>query len=208
MEVLVEFLEREACAAGGRPGDERRIAVLAEDVAVDVFRIDFILIGEDATEAISLEHGAGAEDFLARIIELGADDVGRDIERVGDEDDDGFLGVLADIAEDGAHDLGVGAGELESVGSLTGADGRTGANDDDVGIFADAVVVGGAEFDVGGVDASGSVAGVGGFAPSLILIEVDEDDLGCELEVRNFVDDGGADIGSTDDDDLSAIVHY
>ena len=207
MEVLIEFLEREACATGGGPSDERRIAVLTENIAVDVLRIDFVLVGKDTTEAIGLEHGAGAEDFLARIIELSADDVGCDIERVGDENDDGVLGALLNLTEDGVHDLCVGAGELKSVGSLARADRRTCADDDDVGAFA-IIVVALMDFDIGGIDTRGGVAGIGSFAPSLIGIEVDEYDFGCELEVSDFVDDSGADVGSTDDDDLSAILHY
>ena len=196
-EIFVEFFEREACATGSRPGDKCRVAVFAEDVAVNVFRVDFVFIGENAAEAVSFEHGAGAENQIARIADFisnSADDVSRNVERVGDEDNDGFFGVLGNGAEDRVHDFGVGAGKFQSVGSFARTNRRTRADDNDIGSRARAVVAGGAEFDIGAVNASGRVAGVGRFAPSFVLIEIDQNDFRCELEISEFVDDCRADV--------------
>ena len=206
VEVLVHMLEAETTAVDRRPGDECGIAVLAENIAVDVFRIHEVLIGEDAAETIGLQHRARAEDEVARIIELVGNDVRSDIERVRDHDDHGFLRVLHDLTEDGAHDLGVRASQLQAIRRLTRADGRTSRDDDDVCIIAVAVVTE-MELDVRAVDAGRSVAGVESLALGLSLVEVDECDLRSELEVCDLVGNGGTDVAGTDDDDLSSVVH-
>ena len=209
-EILVEFFEREARAAGGGPSNECRVAVFAENVAVDVLRVNFVLIGEDAAEAVSFEHGAGAHDEVGRISDFLSDfgdNIGRNVERVGDEDDDSLFGVLGNVAEDRVHDFCVGAGQFKSVGSFAGANRRTRADDDDVCTFADAVVAGCAEFDVGAVDASGRVAGVGCLTPCLILIQVNQANFRSELEVGEFVNDCRADVRSSDDNNFPAVTH-
>lgn len=207
MEILIEIVDWEASATGGAPCDECRVSMLAENIAVDVFRIDFIFVREDTTEAISLEESTSSEDQIARIIELRRDDVRRNIERIGDEDDDSFLRAFLNFAEDGIHDLCVCASEFQAIWSLARANGRSSADDDDVRAFA-IIIIAFMDFDVGGVDTCGSVAGIDRFAFRFIDVKIDEDDLACELEVRDFVDDCRADIGSSDDDDLSAIVSH
>ena len=51
------------------------------------------------------------------------------------------------------------------------------------------------------------MAGVLGLAPGLVLVQVDEGDLGGELEVSNLVGYGGAYVAGTDDNDFSSVVH-
>ena len=131
VEILVEMVDAKPRAVDGRPRNKGIVAVLAEDVAVDVLRIHRIVLGEDVAEAIGLKHCAGAEDLFARIVELGRDDVGRDIERVRNHDNHGFLRVFHDLGEDGAHDLRVRARELQTIGRLAGQDGGSRRDDDE-----------------------------------------------------------------------------
>ena len=189
MEILVEVIDREAGARCRRPSDERAVAVLAEDEAVDVLRVHLVLVREDAAETVRLEHRARADDEVARIIELRREDVRRDVERVRDGDDDGLFRALDDLAHDGRHDFRVHAGELQAVRRLARADGRASRDDDDVRVFA-VIVVAKVELDVRAVDAARRMARVDGFAPRLVLVEVDERDFRCELEVRDLVRDG------------------
>ena len=63
------------------------------------------------------------------------------------------------------------------------------------------------EFDVGAVNAGSSMAGVFRLAPSFVLIQVNQSDFRCELEVSDFVSNGRADVAGTDDDDFSSVVH-
>ena len=207
VEVLIQVLESEACAAGGGPGYESAVAVLAEDIAVDVLRIHLVLVSQDATETIGLQHGAGAQDEVAGVVELSGNNIGCHIQRVGDHDDHGFLRVLHDLAHDGAHDLGVGASQLQAVRSFARADGGASGDDDDVGITA--ILIGAQmELDVGAVHAGSSMAGVLGLAPSLVLVEVDESHLGSQLEISDLVGYGGTYIAGTDDNDFSSAVHF
>ena len=64
------------------------------------------------------------------------------------------------------------------------------------------------DFDIGAVDTSSSMAGVSCFAPSLVFVEINEYDFRGKLEVINLVDNSGNNILSTDNNDLSAIIHY
>ena len=180
--------------------------MLAEDIAVDVLRIHLVLVSQDATETIGLQHGAGAQDEVAGVVELSGNNIGCHIQRVGDHDDHGLFRVLHDLAHDGAHDLGVGASQLQAVRSLARADGGASGDDDDVGIAA--ILIGAQmELDVGAVNAGSSMAGVFSLAPSFVLVQVDQSDFRCELEVSDLVSNGGADVAGTDDDDFSSVVH-
>jgi hypothetical protein len=51
------------------------------------------------------------------------------------------------------------------------------------------------------------MAGVFSLAPSFVLVQVDQSDFRCELEVSDLVSNGGADVAGTDDDDFSSVVH-
>ena len=206
MEILVEVIDREAGASRRRPCDKRGVAVLAEHEAADVLRVHLVLVREDTAETIRLEHRARAEDEVAGIIELRGKNIRRHIERVRDRDDHGLFRALDDLAHDGSHDLRVRASELQAVRRLARADGRASRDDDDVCVFA-VIIVAEMELDVRAVDAARRMAGIDSLAPRLVLVEVDERDFGRELEVRNLVGDGGADIAGADDDDLSSVVH-
>lgn len=130
VEILVEVIDAETGAVDRRPCDKGIVAVLAEHIAVDVLRIHIVVLRKEVAETVGLEHRARAEDLLARIVKLGRYDVGRNIERIRDHDDHGFLRVFHDLREDGAHDLRVRARELQSVGRLPGQD-RGPRRDDD-----------------------------------------------------------------------------
>ena len=93
--------------------------MLTKYITVDILRIDFIFVSENAAETVSFKHSAGAEDFLTRIIKLSAYDVDSNIKWVGDENDVGISGTLLNLIEDRAHNLSIGAGEFKSVRSLT-----------------------------------------------------------------------------------------
>ena len=110
--------------------------MLAEHIAVDVLRVHIVVLREEVAETVGLEHRARAEDLLARIVELGRYDVGRNIEWVRDHDDHGFLRVFHDLREDGAHDLRVRARELQTVGRLSGQDRGSRRDDDERGVAA------------------------------------------------------------------------
>ena len=206
VEVLIHVVDGEASAARRGPSNKSSVAVLTEDVAVDVLRIHLVLVSQDTAETIRLEHRARAEDEVARIIELRGNNVRSDIERVRDHDDHGLFRALDDLAEYGLHDFGVRASELQAIRRLTRADGRAGCDDDDVRIFA-VIVVTEVELDVRAVNAARCMAGVNSLAPGFVLVEVDKSDFRCELEVCNLVRYSRTNVAGADDDDFSSVVH-
>ena len=65
VEVLVEIADREASAARRGPSNECSVAVLTENITVDVLRINLVLVSQDATETIGFEHRTGSTWYLS-----------------------------------------------------------------------------------------------------------------------------------------------
>ncbi len=114
--------------------------------------------------------------------------------------------MTPELAHYGAHDLGIGASQLQAVRSFTRADGRACRDNDDVCIFA-VFVVTEVELDVRAVDATRCMAGVLSFAPSLVFVEVDEDYFRSQLEISNLVCNCRTNVAGADNDDFSSVVH-
>ena len=206
VEILVKIIDRETGTARRGPSNESVVAVLTENIAVDVLRIYLILVSKDTAETIRFEHRTRTNDKVARIIKLGGYNISSNIKRVRDHDDHSGFRALYDLAHNGLHDLGIRAGQFQAIRRLTRADGRTGRDNDDVCIFA-VIVVAEMELDVRAVDAARCMAEVFCLAPSLVLIQVDQSDFRCKLKVSDLVGNGRADVAGTDDDDFSSVVH-
>ena len=129
--------ERDLAEARHAPHRHRRVAVLADDVGVDVARVDRELLPEQVAEARGVERGAGADDPSRRRREPLHGHVGQDVHRVRDDDHDGAVVVRRDAGEDLLQDRGVAARQVEArlprLASAPGGDG------DDVGV-GDALV--------------------------------------------------------------------
>ena len=207
VEIFIQIIDGETSAASRGPSNESSVAVFTENITVDVLRVNLVLVSQDATETIGFEHRTGTEDEVARIIELRGNNISSNVKRVGDHDDHSFLRALNDFAHNGAHDLSIGASQLQAVRSFTRADGRACRDNDDVCIFA-VFIVTEVELDVRAVDAARCMAGVLSFAPSLVFVEVDEDYFRSKLEVSDFVGNCGANVAGADDDDFSSVVQF
>ena len=185
MEVFVDVFEAEAGDVYSAPGGEGRVAVFAEHVAMDVFGVDVVAVGQASAQAVCFKHGAGADDLFARVVELGRYVVRCDVERIGDHDDDGLFRVFYDFIHDAAHDLAVCLSEYQAVRRFTGLDAGAGRDDDGAGVFAVAVVAF-VNVDVGAVEAGGHIAGIESFTDTLVFVDIDESDFGCELEIKQL----------------------
>ena len=96
------------------PGDGRifdhrhhRVAVAAEHERRDVLDADVELLGEEGAKARTVEHAGHADDHLRREAGEFAQRPHHRVERVGDADDEGVGGVLANALADRLHDLEV-----------------------------------------------------------------------------------------------------
>ena len=129
------------------------------------------------------------------------------IKWIGNEDNYSIFRALLNLIEYGTHNLSISAGEFKSIRSFAWTNWRTCTDDDDISTLT-VIIVTIMDFDIGAVDTCSCMAGISCLTPSLIFVEVNENDFRCKLEISNLVNNSGTNIGSTDDNDLSAIIHY
>ena len=124
--------------------------------------------------------------------------VGEDVHRVGNDDIGGVRAVLGDLRGDVLDDVDVGLGKVHA--GLAGLARNAGGDDDDVRTGGALVGAG-----VDGHRLRGqrrALTDVHGLAHSLLLIDVDDNDLVRRVLDRHHESDGGADVARSDDGDL------
>ena len=180
------------------PGHEGGVAVLAVDVRVDILRADAEALGQRRLQAAGVQDRAGADDVaLGHAGDL-VEHVGQHVDRVGDDDIDRVRRGGGDLRGDVLEDVDVGLRQLQPA--LPGLAGKTRGDDDDVGARR-GVIVAGAD-DRRGTERR-TLINVHRLAERLLLVDVDQDDLGRGTLDHQIVCDRGADAACADNSDLT-----
>ncbi len=103
----------------------------AEHKAGDVFDRNAELFGEEIAEAGAIENAGHADDACRRQAGHFLHHPDHDVERVGDDDDEGVRAMLLDVLADRGDDLGVDADEI--VAAHAGFARDAGRDDNDIG---------------------------------------------------------------------------
>ena len=88
--------------------------MFADDGGVDGAGVDVELFAEDVAEALGVEEGAGADDLAGGQARLFLDDVGKDVDGVGRDEDDAVEAFGHELRDAGAHDDEVAGQHVES----------------------------------------------------------------------------------------------
>jgi hypothetical protein len=169
--------ERDAANADTRPEWHGAVAVLANDIAVDVLRVDVEAIGEEPAEARGVEVGAGADDAVGGQAGELVGDVGERVDGVGDDEQRGVRAVLHELRDDLFEERHVLLHERQPRLAL--ALPRARGDDADVGPGRDGVVRVGHDARAG--EERGRVLQVQHLALELLLLHVHERQLVAEV---------------------------
>ena len=175
--------------------------MFAGDVCVDVLDVDAGLLGDQETQTCGIEVGAGTEDLVLRQTGNLLGDMGGDVDRVGDEHEDGVRGDLHETRNDGLEDVDGGTDELET--GLARLLARTCGDDDHVRVTADFRIV--AACDGHGRIEAGAVLHVEHFGLDTFLGDVFEHDLTGDTALGGGEGESGADCAGTDDSELCGL---
>ena len=180
------------------PGHEGGVAVLAVDVRVDILRADAEALGQRRLQTAGVQDRAGADDMaLGNAGDL-VEHVGQHVDRVGDDDIDRVRRGGGDLRGDVLEDVDVGLRQLQPA--LPGLAGKTRGDDDDVGARRGVIVAG--TDDRRGTERR-ALINVHRLAERLLLVDVDQDDLGRGTLDHQVVCDRGADAACADNSDLT-----
>ena len=112
--------DRDAADRARRPGDELRVAVLAQHVRVDGRGRHARVLGQQPAQPDRVEEGAGADDLVPRQAGDLLREVGQDVDRVGDEEEDGVRFERLHVRDATVEDLEVAADEVDAGLAWTG----------------------------------------------------------------------------------------
>ena len=185
---------------GVRPDGQLGVAVLADDVGVDVGRIEIQALAQRVSQSRRVQHGARPDDSAPGQAGHLPGHVGEHVDGVGGDQQQRVRGELHQMRHRVADDLRVAAKQVEAT-------------------LARLLVVAGREDDQGSVGAVGIVAQrdarlvreghgvveVGDFAFSLLLVDVDEHDLRGQAAEQQGVRRCSSHMACADDDDLDRL---
>ena len=142
-------------AGDGRVAGERDhgVTVAAEDEGGDVFDADMQFFRDEGAEACGVKDACHSDDALTVEAGLLEGCLGHGIERVGDDDEDGFRRLRNNFRHHVGHDLVVGVEQVVAAHSWLA--GQAGGDDDDVGVGGIGVVVGASDVDIAFFDGHG-----------------------------------------------------
>ena len=148
--------------------------MFAEDHGAHLRGGEFQLGSDERAEARAVEHGAEADDLLPREAEAFGGELGEDVDRVGDDEDDGglFQSGLLEAVEDAVEEADVAVDEVEAGFVRLAAE--SGGDADEVGCRAIGVGAG-VNALVGAVGSA--VQEVEGFALGGGLVGVEDDEV-------------------------------
>jgi len=185
---------------GHGPGGKLGVAMLAEDIGVDVVDINAAVVAEEVAEAGAIEDGAGADDaFFAAFPRVLDGGIGHDIDGIGGDEDDGGGSGCCDVRHNSAHDGGVTLNEVETglARFLGGASG----DDDELGV---SVIGRFARIDGDSWEVGLAVDEVKNVPTGELFVLVNESDLIGDAALGKGVTIGGADSAGTNDNNLAA----
>lgn len=188
-------------AAHGQTAPQRDlgIAVLAHDIAVDHRRVQPHIVRDDADHAGGIQRTAGAEDHAVRQPHALRAQGHHHVHRIGHHHDDAVGIVLFDLGHHALHDLAVVRDHIQA--RLAGAAVPSCGDDDEITVRAVGILahphralahIGDAMLDVGGL------------APRLVGVQINEYDLLRQITQRQGVGDGRAHIARAHDGHLLA----
>ena len=185
---------------GHRPDGKLGIAMLTEDVGVDVVDINAAVIAEEVSEAGAIEDGAGADDaFFAvfpRVLDGG---IGHDIDGIGGDQDDGRGSGCCDVRHNSAHDGGVTLKEVET--SFAGLLGGARGDDDQLGV---SIIGRRARIDRDRGEVGLAVGEVQDVPLGELFVLVDQGDLIGDAALGKSITISGADRASANDNNFAA----
>lgn len=175
--------------------------MLADDEPVHIADGDVRLLGDQIAEPTGVQHRSGSEDVTrCRVDRLGRGQRD-DVDRVGDEHDDGVRRMFEQLRCQRPGHRDVGGGEVEAVLSrfLFGTrgdddDGRAGGHRDVVGSRNPAVR-----------HELAAVVEIEDFGAYLACVDVVESERACRSADQAGIRDGGADASHADDGDLGVL---
>ena len=153
---------------------------------------------DETAEAGRVEHAGHAHDALLGKAGLRADEVGHDVERIADDDDDGLGRVFLHVVGHAADDLGV--LEQEIVAAHAGLARQAAGDDDDIGTGVIGGIVGAFDVAVEAFEA-GRLHHVERLALRHALDDVVQDDV-AQFLFRQTLGRGGPDKTGSDNCDF------
>lgn len=106
---------------GYRPGNEGGVAVLAENVCVNVFLADVVVFRKAGAKTGGVEQCARSEHAILRDTRNLGENIGQNVDRVCHDDIDGIGSVFCNLGSDLLDDVGVDLGKLKTgLACLTG----------------------------------------------------------------------------------------
>ncbi len=128
------FLQRQAGGRGAGPNGDHAVAMLAEDQSGNLRRRGVQSGGDQAAKANRIELRAEADDLRQRQIEPFVRQVGEDVDRIGDDEDDCIARVAhaADLIENAREQIDVAIDQVQPA--LVRLAAQTGGDADHVAI--------------------------------------------------------------------------
>ena len=168
---------------------------------MDVLDVDAGLLCDQEAQTRGIQVGAGTEDLVCRQAGDLLGNVGRDIDRVGDEHVDGVRSDLDEIRDDRLQNLDGGADQLET--GLSRLLARTCGDDDHIGVAANLRIVG--TVDGHGRVEAGAVLHIEHFGLHALLGDIFEHDLAGNTTLGGCEGEGGTDCAGTDNSKLRGL---
>ena len=181
-----------------RPGHERRIAVLAIDVRVHILRTDEKALGKRGLEAAGVKNRAGADDLVLGKPGNFVEHVGQHVHGIRNEDIDGLRRDTHNLRGDVLEDVDVHLRKLQP--GLAGLSRKAGGDDHDVGVCRRLIV---ARTDDGGRTERRALIDVQRLTERLLLVDVDQHDLGSRTLNHQVVGNGRADAARANHSNLT-----
>ena len=137
--MVIEFIEavqRHTADIYRTPCRECRIAMLAQHIALHIGRVHMIMTTDDALEAHGFQRGACTKQAAQRITEFRSGHISRDIQGIGNHNENSFTGILGDIFHHLTNDRNIFLGQSESVHLLSRQNAGAGVTDNHISVTA------------------------------------------------------------------------
>lgn len=168
-----------------RPRNEGAVAVLAENISMNIELVDVEVLGETCTQTSCIQNSTGADDAGFRNAGALAEGICEDIDRIADDDVCSIRSVTGDIGNDALDDIYVCLCEVQS--GLTRLTCNTGSDDNNIGALTVRIAT---CINRGRCAERCTLTNIKCFAKRLIVIDVYHNDLGSETHDSKCVSYG------------------
>lgn len=159
--------------------------MFTENIGMNVLLRNVKVAGKSETQTRGIQRGAGADDLVFRDAGDFHEHVGDDVHRIADDDVQRVRCGLCDVRCNAFDDVDIRLRQFKA--RLTGFSGHAGRNDDDVGVLCILVI---SRFNGNRVAEAGTLNDIHHFALCLLLVDVDQDNLRCDVFVGKRICNG------------------